>query len=169
MLTAAAPEIPGVLLMPNSRRQNRETFVRLFQGFVNEYGEVAGKKIINHIVDQAGGMRIWVPASNPKLNQYASLDNDPLHGCSACFRRLWVSTCHEFGQASGRAIMNKIICEISGLCHHRVHFPSHRDLYRWERDEKMQNQYTGDNIAEIALRWNMSVPQALKRVRRRED
>jgi len=159
MLTAATPKMPGALPMPNSRRQNRETFVRLFQSFVNEYGEVDGKKIVKHIVDNAGGMRIWVPSSNPKLNQYAALNNDPLHGCSDCFRRLWLSICREFGRTYGRTIMNKIVCELGNQ---RVHFPCHHDIFRWERNEKMKNQYTGKNIAEIALRWNMSVPQAQK-------
>jgi hypothetical protein len=153
--------------MPNTRRQNRETFVRLFQGFVNEYGEIAGKKIVKHIVDTTGGMRIWVPENNPKLNQHTVLDNDPLHGCSACFRMLWISICHEFGPASGRAIMHKIIVERGGS---RVYFPTYRDLYKWERNEKMRAQYSKcKNVEEIANRWNMSWQRAAQIVRGEED
>jgi len=171
MLTAEAPVHREAPPMPSTRRQNRETFVRLFQGFVNEYGEVVGKKIVKHIVDNAGGMRICIPENNPKLNQTRKwidgklcvidtvLYNDPLYGCSACFRMLWVSTCQEFKQSSGRAIMHKIIVELGGR---RVYFPNYRDLYKWERNEKMKNQYTGGNIDEIAERWSMSRLRALQ-------
>jgi hypothetical protein len=119
-----------ILPMPNTRRQNRETFVRLFQGFVNEYGEASGKRIMKHIVDNAGGIRMDVPSSNPGLNQHVKLDNDPLHGCGVYFRRLWISTCKEFGHDSGHDIMNKIVCELGNQ---RVYFPCHKEINRWER------------------------------------
>ena len=167
MSPAAALKIPEVPHMHSSRRQNRETFVRLFQGFVNEYGEVVGKRIMKHIVDNAGGIRMDVPARNPGLNQYVKLDNDPLHGCGVDFRRLWRSTCKEFGHNSGQTIMNKIVCELGNQ---RVYFPCHKEIYRWERNEMMKNQYSKDpNIKALALRWGMSVPQAQHIVEEEDD
>ncbi len=156
MQTAETPMRLEVLPVPNSRRQNRETFTRLFQGFVDEYGEAAARKIIKHLVDQAGGYRICIPGPGP----------DPLHGCSACFRQLWRSTCREFGHASGRAIMNKIIVELGGR---RVWFPDYRDLHIWERNEKISSQYNGENAEELSLRWNLTREWVLRIVRGDED
>ncbi len=142
--------------MNDTRRQNRVIVTRLFQGFVKDYGEAAGKKIIEHLVSHAGGQRIRVPTNNPGLNQHASLSNDPLHGCSACFRRLWMTTCQELGQASGRAIMHKIVCELGGR---RIWFPDIETLYRMERNLKICAIYNGTNHKEIALRFKLSVTQ----------
>ncbi len=159
MLLAEAQRNMEVRPMSNTRRQNRETFVRLFQGFVNEYGAVAGEKIIKHLVDNAGGLRLWIPGNDIPVNQSLIIHGDPLCTHSACFRRLWRSTCREFGQASGRAIMNKIVVEFGGR---RVSFPDYEDIYKWERNEKMKNQFTGNNIDEIAARWGMSPLRALQ-------
>lgn len=142
--------------MTIARRQNREALTRLFQGFVNDYGNAAGKKIIKHIVEHAGGIRIHIPGRSHKLNQYATIDNDPLHGCSACFRNLWINICCEFGQASGRAIMNKIVVELGGR---KIRFPDHETFYRSERNKKIRNLYDGANCGELALRFNLCMSQ----------
>ncbi len=84
------------------------------------------------------------------------------HGCSAFFHQLWRSTCREFGHASGRAIMNKIIVELGGR---RVWFPDYRDLHIWERNEKISSQYNSENAEELALRWNLSREWVLRIVR----
>jgi hypothetical protein len=133
--------------MPNARRQNRETFTRLFQGFVNEYGEADAKKIIKHLIDEACGVRMWVPAPGP----------DPLSRCSPSFRRLWRSVCNEFGRASGRAIMNKIMVEVGSSCSsRRISFPDYKDLCIWERNEIIKTQLACANSYEVAHRWGMS-------------
>jgi len=162
MLIAEMPILPvlqEVPPMPNARRQNRETFVRLFQGFVNEYGEVAAKKIIRHLVDHSGGFRICIPGPGP----------DPLFGCSPLFRQLWRSTCFMFGHDSGRAIMNKIVVELGDR---RIWFPDYKDLYLWERNEKIQNLYqkydTGDNAEELGIRFRCCAVH-IRRVVRGED
>ncbi len=153
MLTAEMPRHLEVLPVPNSRRQNRETFIRLFQGFVNEYGEAAAKKIIKHLVDQAGGLQLSIPGPGP----------DPLCGCSAWFRQLWRDTCKEFGRKSGRAIMNKIMGQLGGR---RVRFPDYLDLYIWERNVKMHNQYCEirssgrssiEALTELSINWNIHI------------
>ncbi len=150
MLTAEMPSRPEVLPMHNTRRQNRETFTRLFQGFVSEYGEDAAKRIIKHLVDQAGGLRMWIPSSGP----------DPLSRCGYFFRLLWRETCKTFGRQSGRAIMNKIMVELGGR---RVYFPDYRDLYIWDRNEKIRRQYIPGmpdgpkgNEEELVARWGLS-------------
>lgn len=138
------------------RRQNRETFVRLFQGFVNEFGEVAGKKIVKHLVDLAGGYRILIPAAGP----------DPLFGCSSQFRRLWVSTCREFGSKSGHKIMSKIIAGLGGR---RVWFPDYKDLFTWDRNKKILDLFDGTNCRELACRFKLSSISILRIIRSMKD
>jgi hypothetical protein len=137
--------------MSSTRKQNRETFIRLFQGFVNEYGPVDGEKIIEHMArHQIGGQRIWVPAPGP----------DPLSRCGKNFSKLWRDTCSLFGRASGRAVMNKIMIELGGR---RVFFPDYQDWSRWARNWNIQNQlHRGDDPEVVAGRWGLSRQSVMK-------
>src|SRR5512144_1524940 len=110
MLLAETPKRLEVLPVPNHRRQNREAFTRLFQGFVVDFGDKAAERMIWHFVRDAGGLRLSIPANN----------GDPLFGCSSLFRQLWINTCAEFGPMLGRAAMQKILIEFSDQ---RVTFP----------------------------------------------
>jgi len=122
--------------------KSREATTRLFQGFVTDFGDELGEKIIKHIVDQVGGYRILISAPSP----------DPLFYNSRNFRRLWRSTCEEFGRASGRAIMNKLIVELGGR---RISFPDHEDICRFERNRRIRNLYNGTNCSELAFRFRL--------------
>jgi hypothetical protein len=143
------------LPVPNTRRQNRETFTRLFQGFVADFGNETAEKIIRHLVHDAGGLRLSIPGNN----------GDPLYGCSSLFRQLWINTCAAFGPATGRAIMMKIIVEFGGQ---RVWFPDVNDLCRIERNEKIRGLYNGANCQELAIRFTMH-PVHIRRIARGED
>ena len=143
MRPAVQPRGTERLPMCNARRRNLETFKRLFQGFINEYGNDAGEKIIDHLVNHdIGGRRVWVPAPGP----------DPLSRCGQNFRKLWRDTCTKFGRESGRAIMRKIIVEFGDQ---RICFPDHEARYRAERDTKIRNLFNGTNIQELALRFGL--------------
>ena len=144
-------EAPSV---PSHRRQNRETFTRLFQGFVIDFGNESAEKIIRHLVRDAGGLRISIPENN----------GDPLFGCSPFFRQLWVNTCQSFGSDAGREIMLKIIVEFGGQ---RVTFPDPVDLFRIERNERIRAQYNGANCQELGLRWGLH-PVHVRRIARGE-
>ena len=139
----------------NNRRLNRDAFVRVFQCLVDDFGKEPAEKIVNQLVHRVGGLRISVPENN----------GDPLFGCSQSFRLLWFHICAEFGQASGRAIMRKLIVELGGS---RVTFPDIQDLSRFARDEKIRNQFTGDNCQELSIRWGLH-PVHIKRIVRRDD
>ena len=98
-------------------------------------------------------LKVRIPQNNHKVNQHATICNDPLYGCGAQFRRLWWSCCEKFGQASGRAIMQKIICEFGGQ---RISFPDHMDIFRWERNEAILIQrQNGVAPKELGLRWGL--------------
>jgi len=145
MPTAEAPRRTEAPPMNNTRRQNREAFIRLFQGFVADYGNVDGEKIIAHLVcHDIGGERRWVPAPGP----------DPLSRCGENFRKLWRDTCAKFERASGRAIMNKIMVELGGR---RVYFPDYKDWSMWARNMKIQKQlHSGEDPKVVAGRWGLS-------------
>ena len=143
----------------DSRRRNREAVTRIFQGIVDDFGNTAGEKIIRHIVDQAGGIRMRVPSYDIKVNQFLVIHGDPLCTNSTCFRRLWRSTCKEFGQASGHAIMQKIFVELGGQ---RVLMPDHKTLSKIERNRKVRYLYDGTNRGELALRFALSKNQIRK-------
>lgn len=164
MLIAALPK-REVLPVPNTRRQNRETFVRLFQGFVDAYGEAAAKKMIKFIIDQAGGLQLWIPGPGP----------DPLNRCGYWFRQLWRNTCQEFGRNIGRAIMNRIIDELGGR---RVRFPDYLDLYIWDRNIKIHSQYcslresgrsSSEACAELSINWSIHIRHLHRIVRGEEN
>jgi len=139
----------------NHRRQNREAFTRLFQGYVADFGNEPAKEIIRHITLSAGRLRFRVPQNN----------GDPLFGCSPYFRQLWVSTCEAFGAESGRVIMQKIMVELGNQ---RVTFPDPEDLSRIDRNERIRCQYNGCNCQELGLRWGLH-PVHIKRIARGED
>lgn len=65
------------------------------------------------------------------------------------FRRL----CRDFGEASGMAIIHTIVSEIGGL---RVSIPDQQDLDRIERNRRICTRFTGDNIPELCILFNMS-------------
>jgi len=155
MLTAEMPLSLEALSVPNHRRQNREAFTRLFQGYVADFGNEAAEKIIRHLVRDAGGLRISIPENN----------GDPLFGCSPFFRQLWVNTCTEFQPEPGRAIMLKILVEFGGQ---RVTFPNPDNLSRIDRNERIRCQYQGTNCQELGLRWGLH-PVHIKRIARGED
>ena len=143
---------PGTDVKTTGRRQNRETFIGLFRGFVDDYGDIAGKKIVKHLVDvvaEAECRRIWIPDPGP----------DPLSRCGRTFRKLWRTTCEVFGRSSGRAVMNKIMIELGGK---RVNFPDHQTLCRWERNAMIYQQHkNGMTMFEITSRWNLSDDQVV--------
>ena len=144
--TSTEAELPPV--EKTARRRNREAIMRLFQGFVADFGNELGEKIIKHIVDQAGGYRVLLPAPSP----------DPLpHGCR-CFRRLWRSICGEFGRASGRAIMMKFV----ELGRKRISFPDHEDMCRFERNRRIRDLYDGTNGHKLALRFRLCRTQIIR-------
>jgi len=154
MLIAEKPLSPEVLPVPNHRRQNREAFTRLFQGYVNDFGNETAAKIIHHLALSAGRLRLRVPQNN----------GDPLFGCSPYFRQLWVDTCETFGSESGRAIMQKILIEFGAQ---RVIFPDLEDLSRIDRNERIRCQYNGNNCQELGLRWGLH-PSHVGRIARGE-
>jgi len=127
----------------NSRHRNRETVILLFQGVLADFGNQLGGKIMWHIAYEAGGQRIRVPRISQGVNQYATSENDPLYGCSPCFRKLWQSTCQKFGKATGRVIMLRIITVFGGG---RIYFPSFKMLHRFERNAKIRNLYGRDEL-----------------------
>lgn len=157
MLSAETLKRPESVPMSNARRQNREAFIRLFQGFVDEYGPDAGEQIIEHLVrHEIGGERRWVPAPGP----------DPLGRCGKNFSRLWRDTCSRFKRASGRAIMHRIMVELGGR---RVYFPDYKDWSMWDRNWKIQAQlHRGDRPEEVADRWGLS-PQWVRKCRKEEE
>jgi Mor family transcriptional regulator len=62
----------------------------------------------------------------------------------------------DFGPASGQAIIKTIIEELGGL---RVSIPGLDDLYREERDSRINTAFNGRNYEELAIRWGLSIRQ----------
>lgn len=77
------------------------------------------------------------------------------------FRRL----CSHFGDSSGQAIIRVIIEELGGM---RVTIPSHKDIYREERNRKICNLFNGANHKELAIIFDLTVGQIRKIVNRRQ-
>jgi hypothetical protein len=130
----------------NTRRQNREAIIRLFHGFVADFGNETAEKIIRHLVHATGGLRIQIPKNN----------GDPLYGCSNTFRRLWVDICKGFQRESGHLIMIRIVEELGGR---RISFPDHDDICRIKRNEKIRDLCNEVNRKGLALRFNLSEAQ----------
>ena len=140
------------ITLPN-RRDNRETLTRLFQGYVNDYGNAAGEKIIRVILDELGGLRMVIPTNS---NRSGPDENIRIINCLYCRLK------KEFGDASGKAIMQKFLRDIKGM---RISFPDLQDLAREDRDRRIKNTVGG--IPEIALRFGLSEKQ-IRRIRNEE-
>lgn len=139
-----------------SRKDNREALRRLFQGYVDDFGPVAGGQIIETVVDILGGLRISVPADGRRRGMRH-------HAQSVLsIMELWQECTFRFGAASGMAIMRKFIVELRGL---RVSFPDHEAIYRWERDGKIRVAHNGTNKKELALTWGLTVEMVKKILR----
>jgi len=77
------------------------------------------------------------------------------------FQRL----CNDFGQSSGKKIIETIIFELGGL---RVSIPTSKDFYRVERDRRICNRFNGTNYTELAIMFGLSVNMVRKIVNRKE-
>jgi hypothetical protein len=136
-----------------SRRANRETIRRLFQGYVNDFGPDAGMKVVYAIIDEVGDKRIVVPKNNN--HRHNNYNGSGLADIWCLFCRLR----RDFGEASAKTIMRRFLLELKGM---RLTFPNINDLYREERDRRILANFKGD-YKELAASWNMSVP-GIKRV-----
>jgi Mor family transcriptional regulator len=121
---------------------SRDQLNRLFQAYVNDFGNDSGKEIIRTIIDVLGGCRLTVPT------QLRNSEN-----CKE-MRALYDCLCERFGNASGAAIMRMFLLELKGC---RISFPDQEDLYREERNRKIKSEFNGDNYQELALRWGLDV------------
>lgn len=131
-----------------SRRDNRQALRRLFQGYINDYGQFAGEQIIRAIIDTLGGMRISVPANGDHRGMRYQADSVML--LFECWREMDM----RFGEASGKAIMQKFVMELKGL---RISIPDHDDIFREERNRRIRAKYNGSNHAELAINWGISI------------
>jgi len=136
-----------------SRKDNRDSLTRLFQGYVTEYGPTPAEKIISIIVNELGGIRLTVP----DLIRPGNGVPGPKPGAKAddLIRLSW-SLSSEFSFGFGKEIMRKFFIELKGL---RVSFPDWRLLYREERARKIRASWNGSNIPELAIRWGISETQ----------
>jgi len=124
-----------------SRRDNDKTLTRLFQGYVNDFGSVAGGKIIHEIIFELGGLRLTIPehcAGNEEM--------------SALQEHLY----QEFGEASGNCIMKKFLLELGGM---RISFPNFHSIYIKERNQRIKNLSGKVSIPELAERFSLSKVQ----------
>ena len=126
-----------------SRRDNKETLTRLFQGYVNDFGPAAGRKIIYEIIFELGGMRLIIPKDHRSEN-------------NELIASLRTHLCDIFGEASGNAIMKKILMELKGL---RISFPNFQTIHMQERNQRIKNLAGKMSITELALRFSMSKSQ----------
>lgn len=128
-------------LLP-SRRDNKETLARLFQGYVNDFGSAAGEKIIHTIIFELGGLRLTIKDHCSGNNEFIS--------------SLRTHLCDIFGEASGNAIMKKFLVELRGM---RVSFPNFQTLHIQERNQRIKNLAGEMSITELSLRFSMSKSQ----------
>jgi Mor transcription activator family len=139
------------------RRHNREAIRRLFQGYVDNFDSEAGEKIINVIVDMLGRVRLTIPKSSHNGNPAISLP--VVRSNQEILWSLYLRLSDEFGEASGKAIMQKLLFELRDM---RLTFPNFEDLAREERNRKIRAEFRG-NYSETALRWGMS-PAAVRKI-----
>lgn len=144
------------------RRHNREAIGRLFQGYVDDFGSEAGKKIINVIVSVLGRVRLTIPRSSHNGNPAISLP--VVQNNQEILWSLYLRLSEEFGEASGKKIIQKLLFELRDM---RLTFPSFEDLAREERDRKIRAEFRG-NYSETALKWGMS-PAAVRKVVMKEE
>jgi Mor family transcriptional regulator len=142
--------------LSNRRRENRDILQRLFQGYINDFGNDDGWKIIKVIIFELGGIRMQVPRD---INRKGEL-----------LEAFYNHICEDFGESSGTAIINKFITELGGL---RISFPTFEELYRQERNEKIRARYNGwpygSNIEVLAEQWGISGECVRKIVREAKD
>lgn len=137
-------------------RANWKQFQPLFQGIIKNYGDIAGGKIINFIVSELGGIRIYIPRRiTPQYRQSASF---------AALSEFYYHLCRTFGAASGEAIMQRIVTQFKGQ---RITFVSQVDIYKLERNEQIRKIRHNDHlsISVIAERFGIdevTVWRALK-------
>ena len=127
-----------------SRWDNKKPLIRLFQSYVNDFGSVAGGKIIHAIIFELGGLRLTIP------DDYRSGNNELISSLRAHLYDI-------FGEASGNTIMKKFLMELKGL---RISFPNFQTIYIQERNQRIKNLAGKMTIAELALRFApLSKPQ----------
>ncbi len=129
-----------------TRRDNRESLTRLFQGYVNDYGPVDGQAIIKAIVDCLGGLRITVPDSSARIGVRYRSDSMRYIG------ELWKCLIVQFGESSGKTIMKTFLCELGGL---RLCFPDHETLYREERNRRIRELWNEQNAVELGAMFGL--------------
>lgn len=153
-LTISPARMPAAMMegMPLSQdkrefnwAKSREILNRLFQGYVNDYGEEAGQKIIATIIDVLGGIRMTIPE---RMSTNAE-NNGALLSLYACF-------CERFDDASGQMIMHKFLVELKNC---RISFPDHEDINREERNRKIRGMFNGRNAGELAIIFGLDVRQ----------
>lgn len=138
----------GTLLENNNWwYESRKLLRSVFQGYIQDFGEDAGMKIISTIIEVLGNCRICVPV------RLGSGDN------SRELEILYDCLCERFGNASGEAIMRRFILELKG---HRISFPDHQDLWREERNRKIRAKFNGGNYQELAINFGMDVSMVWK-------
>lgn len=123
--------------------KSRQALIRLFQCYVNDYGNEAAVRIIRTIIDVLGGCRLTVPDQMP-----SNPDN------AEALLALYACLCERFQQASADAIMRKFLIELKGL---RISFPDYDDLYREDRDTKIRNMFNGKNYKELSIMFGLAV------------
>jgi len=126
----------------NSWHESRKLLRSLFQGYIRDFGDDAGAKIITTIIEVLGGCRICVPV------RLGSGDN------SRELRVLYDCICERFGNASGEAIMRSFILELKD---HRISFPDFKDLWREERNRRIRAKFNGSNYQELAICFDLHV------------
>lgn len=125
------------------RRKSEQSLTRLFQGYVNDYGNAVGEKIIYSIIFNLGGLRLTISMH--------SHDSELLYALREYLQS-------EFGESSGNAIMDKLVLELGGQ---RISFPNFRWLHIQERNKKICEMSGKDSvtISELALKFNLSDTQ----------
>jgi len=71
----------------------------------------------------------------------------------------------DFGQSSGKKIIETIIFELGGL---RVSIPTFKDVNRIERDRKIRSRFNGINYTELSIMFGLSLNMVRKIVNRKE-
>ena len=122
--------------------KSRHALKRLFQGYINDYGNEAASRIIRTIIDVLGGCRFTIPESRPN-----NADNLNV------LITLYSCLCDRFQRSSADAIMRKFLLELKGS---RISFPDYDDLYREERNRRIRAMYPASKYKELAIRFDLS-------------
>jgi len=122
--------------------KSRQALNRLFEGYMKDYGEANGGRIIRAVITVLGGCRLTIPGSMPTNPENTE-----------ALLSLYNYLCELFQPASAEAIMRKFLLELKGC---RISFPDYEDLYREERNRKIRSMFTGQNYKELACIFNLS-------------